>query len=297
MQENWFGYPRTFCGLEGALANADDARVLVLPVPYDSTTTYRTGAREGPQAIIDASVNMELFDLELTREISDVGIHTLPEVMPVMAGPQQMTERLYAIAKELVARDKLLVSLGGEHSLTPPLVQAFTERYPNLSVLYFDAHADLRDAYEETRFSHACAARRVVEMCPVVQAGIRSLSQEEWEFLKTKPRVTTFYAEEFPLSAERIEQLVDALTDDVYISIDLDVLDPSIMLGVGTPEPGGLTWNDALSVLRRVAQHRHIVGFDLMEYCPPEGNTASAFTAAKLAYKLMGYATHEWTKG
>lgn len=290
MNPDWFNPPRTFAGVQSTV---EDARILVLPVPYDSTTSYKTGAREGPQAIIDASANMELFDHELRRETADVGVHTLPEVAPVMSGPQAMVERLGHIAAQLVRSDKLLCTLGGEHLLSVAPAWAYADRYPDLTVLQFDAHADVREEYAETGYNHACTARRILERSPVVQVGIRSLSRDEWDFLQTGPPVTTFWAEQLPLSDADLDRLVDGLSDHVYLTFDLDAFDPGVISGVGTPEPGGLTWAEALRILRRVTRDRRIVGFDLMEYCPAEGNTAGAFTAAKLAYKLMGYCTEE----
>lgn len=294
MQNDWFLPPRNFLGLEPALCDPATARVAVLPVPYDSTVSYKSGSREGPQAILDASLQLETFDIELQRETCLAGIHTLPAVAPVMAGPAQMVERLYQVARAALQGGQLLVTLGGEHSLSSALVRAHLERYPRLSVLQFDAHGDLRDQYEETPYSHACVARRIVELCPLVQVGIRSMSAEEWEFLQTNPPVTTFFAQPAPLADAQLERLVAALSPEVYVTVDLDALDPSVIAGVGTPEPGGLGWYETLRVLRYVAQRRRIVGFDLMEYCPPEGGTAGAFTAAKLAYKLMGYALESW---
>jgi agmatinase len=294
MTNAWYLPPRNFLGLEDGLAGRAAAQVLVLPVPYDSTVSYKSGSREGPQAIIDASTQVETFDIELCKEICAAGIHTLPEVAPVMAGPQQMVERLYQVARSLLGEGKLLATLGGEHSLSSALVKAHLERYPNLSVLQFDAHGDLRDSYEDTPYSHACVARRIVEMCPLTQVGIRSMSAEEWEFLQTRPPVTTFFAQPGPLSDAQLDQLVASLHPEVYITLDLDALDPAIIAGVGTPEPGGLGWYETLRILRYVAQRRRIVGFDLMEYCPAEGGTAGAFTSAKLAYKLMGYCLQAW---
>ena len=296
MNSEWFLPARNFLGLEPDLAAFESAEVLVLPIPYDSTVSYKSGSREGAGAIIDASLQVETFDIELRREICRAGIHTLPEVAPHMGGPEQMVERLYHVARQALQSGKLLVSFGGEHSLSSALVKAHVERYPNLSVLQFDAHGDLRDSYEDTPYSHACVARRIVEMCPLVQVGIRSMSAEEWEFLNTEPKppVTTFFAQPEPLSDAQLQQMVDALSPEVYITLDLDALDPSIIAGVGTPEPGGLGWYETLRILRYVAERRRIVGFDLMEYCPAEGGTAGAFTSAKLAYKLMGYCLQTW---
>ena len=266
----------------------DEAKVVILPVPYDSTTEYKSGTREGPQAIIDASQYLELYDTELDREISQVGIHTLPEVQPMMSGPEPMLERVYQIASDLLDKGKLLAMLGGEHSLTLGMVRAFREKYPELSVLHLDAHADLRDQYQGTKYSHACVMRRVWELCPIVPVGIRSLSLEEHEFIK-QHKLEPFYAEDCtPDSAPKV---LANLPPQVYITIDLDVFDPSIMSAVGTPEPGGLSWHQVLGLLRAVAKERQIVGFDVVELCPREGPTSCTFLAAKLVYKLIGYIT------
>ena len=287
MTSDLFFPPRSFAGLPPELTALDTARAVVLPVPYDSTTDYKSGARDGPRAIIDSSQYLEFYDLELGQEVSSVGIHTLPELQPAMSGPEATVERVYRAARGIFERGKLLVMLGGEHSLTLGAVKAAKERYPNLGVLQLDAHADLRDTYMATEYSHACVMRRVWELCPIVQVGIRSLSLEEHRFLEEQG-VEPLYA---PLpEADVTEKVVSALPDEVYISVDLDVFDPSIMAAVGTPEPGGLGWEQALHLLKAAASTRHIVGLDLMELCPREGPTSCAFLAAKLAYKLIGYA-------
>ena len=287
-------YPyRVFGGLYQKDTDFQQARVVVLPVPYDSTTSYKAGARDGPLAIIDASGNMELYDIELGRELHYGGINTLPELQPHMGNPQDMVDRVYQVVSDLLREDKIVVMLGGEHSLSSGAARAYRERYPNLSVLHLDAHADMRDEYLGTRYSHACAARRIAEMCPIVQVGIRSLSIEEHRFIQERG-IKTFFYEERPVDDSLLEEVVASLSQDVYITLDLDVLDPSIMSAVGTPEPGGLSWAEITAVLRRVAQERRIVGFDIMELCPHEGPTACAFTAAKLTYKLIGYAQDSW---
>ncbi|MBM2827454.1 MAG: Agmatinase [Dehalococcoidia bacterium] len=287
-------YPyRVFGGLYQKDADFQQARFVVLPVPYDSTTSYTTGTREGPQAIIDASGNMELYDIELGRELHHGGINTLPEVQPHMGNPQDMVDRVYQVVSDLLNEDKIVVMLGGEHSLSSGAVRAYKERYPALSVLHLDAHADMRDEYMGTKYSHACTARRIAEMCPITQMGIRSLSIEEHIFIQEN-RINTFFREERPLDESLLQDVISSLSQDVYITLDLDVLDPSIMSAVGTPEPGGLSWEEITAVLRRVSQERRIVGFDIMELCPHEGPVACAFTAAKLTYKLMGYAEDSW---
>ena len=279
-------YPhRNFAALPPKYSDFETSKVVILPVPYDSTTTWRSGSRDGPMAIIDASQCLELYDHELDRESYLVGIHTLPELQPSMKGPEETVSRVHKVASDLLQKGKFVVMLGGEHSLTVGMVRAFRERFEGLSVLQLDAHADLRDEYEDSRYSHACVMRRVLECCPIVQVGIRSLSQEEHLFL-TQNRMQPFFAQGLPLDEEGI---VSALSADVYITIDLDVLDPSIMSAVGTPQPGGMSWHEILRVLRRVSEQRRIVGCDLVELCPAEGPSSCAFLAAKLTYKLIGF--------
>ncbi len=289
MSEELFYPRRNFAGLSLPLSNLEIARVVVLPVPYDSTTDWRSGTRDGPMAIIDASHYLEFYDRELDREPCRVGIHTLPELQPSMRGPEETVERVHRAASELVRQGKFVVMLGGEHSVTLGTVRAFKEEFPQLSVLQLDAHADLRDEYEDSRYSHACVMRRVVECCPIVQAGVRSFSLEEHLFMEEQ-KIRTFFAEERSLEQTSLDEIVSALSDDVYITIDLDVLDPSIMSAVGTPEPGGMGWHEVLRLLRHVANNRRVVGCDLVELCPDAGPSSCAFLAAKLAYKLIGYA-------
>jgi len=259
-------------------------------VPYDSTTEWHSGTREGPQAIINASQYLELYDIEIDREIHKVGIHTLPAIQPLLSSPEEMVQRVYHVAKELVQQAKFVVMLGGEHSLSLGAIRALREKHQDLCVLQLDAHADLRDEYSGTQYSHACVMRRVFELCPIVQVGIRSLSREEQQFLNQN-KMQPFYASTPAPSLAPLQQIIASLPDNVYISIDLDVFDPSIMSAVGTPEPGGLQWHEVLNLLKLVALHKHVIGFDLMELCPKEGPASCAFLAAKLAYKLIGYAT------
>jgi agmatinase len=283
-----FGLPFAYGGLLPGESAFDQSQVVILPIPYEQTTTYGTGTKEGPMAIIAASRHMELYDEELDFEAFRVGIHTLRELEPVASGPKAMLERITEVARDLLAHDKFVVSLGGEHTISFGLVRAFAERYPNLSVLQFDAHADLRDAYQGTPYNHASVLRRVSEIVPAVQVGIRSLSREEATWVKATGR-HLFYASEVVGSPTAATAISDALTDQVYITICLDGLDPSIMPAVGTPEPGGLGWYDVLRIVRRVAETRHIVGFDVVELFPIAGNFAPDFLAAKLVYKVLSY--------
>ena len=286
-QEGIFLPHRVFAGLAPPYSNLQQAKTVILPVPYDSTSEWRGGSRHGPQAIIDASQYLELYDLELDREIYKVGIFTMPQVEPLLSSPQDMIDRVYQVIKGLVQKEKFVVLLGGEHSLSLGAVRAFKEAFPRLSVLQLDAHADLRDEYLGTKYSQACVMRRIFELCPISQVGVRSLSCEEKQFL-TQNKLRPFYMPDLASHTASIEQIVDSLSEDVYITIDVDVLDPAIMSAVGTPEPDGMSWRQLLDIIEPVALHKHVVGFDLMEFCPGEGPGSCAFLLAKLAYKLIG---------
>ncbi len=282
-----------FGGLTAEMIPDGPPRFSVLPVPYDLTASYMSGMRNGPRAIIEASTHMELYDDELGCEPYLTGIETLAPLEPTALGPREMIKKVRLKAAEMLGSGRIPVMLGGEHSITLGLVEALLKRYPNLSVLQLDAHADMRDEYQETPFNHACVARRISELCPIVQVGIRSLSVEEADFLKDAPRgrLKTFYADAVMAqgASKAAQAAAKALTEDVFITVDLDVFDPSIMPATGTPEPGGLLWRDALDVLRTVASKKRVVGFDVVELCPMPGNVAPDFMAAKLVYKLMGY--------
>jgi agmatinase len=269
----------------------DDAGVILLPVPYDSTTSYRTGSRYGPKAIITASRQLEDYDIELNRDISEVGIYTAAEVEADVSGPEAMVGRIADVVRPLAATGKLVGVLGGEHTVTIGAVRAFREVYSDLSVLYLDAHADLRDQYMGSPWSHACVARRVAESTPLMEVGVRSMSAEERVFADSEGVPIWYWPAEGGDVGEIADWALGGLSNNVYVSIDLDVLDPSLMAAVGTPEPGGMGWSDVTGLLRTVAGSRRIVGFDITELSPPEGPEACAFTAAKLAYKLIGYIT------
>lgn len=281
-----------FAGLEPPYSNLQEAKTVIVPVPYDSTSEWRSGSRRGPQAIIDASQYLELYDLELDREIYKIGISTLPRIEPLLSSPQDMIDRVCKVVEGLIQKEKFVVLLGGEHSLSLGAVRAFKEAFPSLSVLQLDAHADLRDEYLGTKYGQACVMRRIFELCPISQVGVRSLSWEENQFL-SQTKLTPFYMSNLASSAASIDKIVDSLSEDVYVTIDVDVLDPSIMPAVGTPEPDGMSWRQILDIVEPVALHKHVVGFDLMEFCPAEGPSSCAFLLAKLAYKLIGCACHK----
>ena len=267
-----------------------NAHFVVVPVPYDLTSTYQPGSRRGPAAIIEASTNMELYDEELKKDTYLAGIHTMSPVEVDARGPKYMVSAVRKKIDRLVHADKIPVMLGGEHSISLGAVQAVAAKYPELTVLQFDAHADLRDSYQGTPYNHACVARQIVDCCSLVQVGIRSMSREEAEYLP-KSRVKSYSADYVFENKNWAQTVCKNLRGDVYVSIDLDVFDPSIMPATGTPEPGGLYWRDVLSLLRLVAGKCNIRGFDVVELAPLPGMVAPDFMAAKLIYRLMGYIT------
>jgi agmatinase len=268
------------------------AQFVVVSVPYDLTSTYQPGSRRGPAAIIEASTNMELYDEELRKETYPVGIHTMPQLEVDARGPKYMIGAVRKKIDRVVALEKIPVMLGGEHSITLGAVEAVFKRYPKLTVLQLDAHADLRDSYQGTPYNHACVARRITEICPLVQVGIRSMSKEEGEFLPHSS-VKSYSADNVFENKNWAETVCKDLMGDLYITIDLDVFDPSIMPSTGTPEPGGIFWRDALKLLRLVSRKCHIRGFDVVELAPIPGMVAPDFMAAKLIYRLMGYMTSQ----
>ncbi len=279
--------PFNFGALPPAYASWEKAQVVLLPVLYDLTSTYLPGARRGPLAIIEASTHLELFDEELQVETFQIGIHTLDPLEAVACGPEEMIRQVRLCAQRVLDTGKFLVLLGGEHSLTLGVAQAIKDKFPRVSFLQLDAHADLRDEYEGTRFSHACVGRRLAELGPLVQVGVRSLSREENDYLQ-ESKVVTFWAHQLEEQISWEEKVVAALSPQVYVTIDLDVLDPSIMPAVGTPEPGGLTWQSLGRLLRLLGRKKEIVGFDLVELAPIPGFTGPDFLAAKLTYRFLG---------
>jgi agmatinase len=283
------GAPLVFGGVETQTA-FEDARAVVVPVPYERTTSYVTGTRSGPREILAASGQVELWDEETSTEVLAAGVHTLPE-MDLPAGDGDGTAAIVEIRRvvsELARHDKFLAFLGGEHSITAPIVDALAQRTAGLSVLQIDAHADLRDSYQGSRYSHACAMRRVVERVPCTQVAIRSLSKEEVEALPSL-RTRIFYDVNMRQEPAWIERAVESLTDRVYLTIDCDGLDPAVMPAVGTPEPGGLSWYEMLGLLRRLFSTRQVIGCDIVELCPIPGLVAPSFTCARLLAKILTY--------
>jgi agmatinase len=283
--------PENFGGLPDEHSQYATSRAVVFPVPLERTTSYEHGTRNGPAAILAASRNMELYDEELELEpYKEIGIHTLPAIDTSDGTLDEVITEIFTAQLGLLEDGKFTVALGGEHSLTPPLVSATAKKFKDLSVLQIDAHADLRDEYHGNPASHACAMRRVVEVCPAVQVGIRSLSVEEAQAI---PHLNTsiYWAKDIaraPLKSWIAKVLAD-LSPNVYLTIDLDGFDPAFVPATGTPEPGGLDWMQVTSLIRAVADHKKIVGMDVVELLPQPGDHASDFLAAKLVYKCLGY--------
>ncbi len=272
-------------GLDAGFTSLENAAVVVLPVPYDETSTWGKGADKGPDAILVASANMELYDIETDSEVYKLGIFTAPPVTE-KSSPEAMVNAVHNQALHYIKQGKFLIGLGGEHSVTTGFVRAHADVYQNMSVLQLDAHTDLRPEYEGSPYNHACVMSRVAEICPFVQVGIRSMDSIEKPFL-VKEKL--FLAEQIQGRNDWQADVVKKLTDNVYITIDLDVFDPSVMPSTGTPEPGGMFWYETIKLLRLLAQKKNIIGFDVVELAPSNHNKAPDFFAAKLVYKLLSY--------
>ena len=282
------GSPLTFGGAMPHMRTFDESKVIVLPVPVDRTTSYGGGTRHGPHEILQASSHMELWDEEVGVDVHGVGIFTLPEMELPFGELTPLMAEIQRIASEILARDKFLVTLGGEHSITPPLVAAAAAQHPGLTVLQIDAHADLRDSYMGTRNNHACAMRRVLEHARTTQVGIRSMSTEEAQTASSL-ETTIFYDWTMRKDPHWVDRVVASLSDPVYVTIDVDGMDPAIMPATGTPEPGGLSWYELLGLLRATFEKRRVVACDVVELSPIPGMHAPNFLCAKLIYKILSY--------
>jgi agmatinase len=277
-----------FGGTTPTTTDFANARVVILPVPLDRTTSYVSGTRNGPHEILVASSHMELWDEETQTDVHSIGIFTLPEMEFPFASMDEVVGEIRRVTTELVNRDKFPFILGGEHSITPAVVSALAAKHPRLSVLQIDAHADLRESFMGTPHNHACAMRRTLEFARTTQVGIRSLSPEEAAAVPTLA-TEIFYDFNMRADPDWVDRVVDSLSQQVYITIDVDGLDPAIMPATGTPEPGGLSWYEALALLRKVIARRTVVGCDVVELSPMPGNVAPNFLCAKLIYKILSY--------
>ncbi|WP_416672616.1 agmatinase [Egbenema bharatensis] len=284
-----------FLGAEVA-AEYDAAKVVILPIPFEATTTYRRGCENGPDAILEASQQVEYYDEELEQELWPVGIYTHQPIADTRGSEPVPSETMLSVAAQtvqsLIADHKFVIALGGEHSITTGIVEAYRQANPeeSFTVVQIDAHGDLRHEYEGSIHNHACIMRRVVDMgLPTVQIGIRSICKEEAELIKEK-QLRVFRAREIAMQPDWIERAVASIpTSKVFFTIDLDGIDPTLIPGVGTPEPGGLNWYALTTFLKQVFETRDVIGCDVMELAPVSDSVVSEFTAAKLVYKLIGY--------
>ena len=278
---------RTFAGVEPEFGKQESAKVELIPVPYDGTSTWGKGADKGPEAFLDAAENMELYDIETKSEVYQEGIYLADEVKE-SASPEAMCQAVEDRVTDAIARKKLVTLFGGEHSISIGSIKAHAKVYENLTVLQIDAHADQRPEYEGSECNHACAVHWAGRNTNLLQVGIRSMDISEKEHMDP---AKTWFAQQCHEEEDEswMEKVLAKTTDKVYITIDLDAFDPSVILSTGTPEPGGLGWYQVLTLLRKVAINKHIVGFDIVELCPNGSENASAFAAAKLYYKLLSY--------
>lgn len=278
-----------YAGLEDNFSSFEKSKVAILSVPYDVTASYKKGTRLGPEAILKASTYMELFDEELSQETFKIGIHTMEALNGINSlKPEEMVQKVYDAVSAMVKSGKFPVTLGGEHSVSVGAVKAVKEAYPNTMVLSLDAHYDLKDEFGGSKYSHACVARRISEICPITLVGVRSMAKEEKEFLSTS-KIKVFSPYDIIENPNWAKNAIEALGEDVYITIDVDALDPSIMPSTGTPEPGGLGWYMLIEFLHEVAENKNIVGFDIVELCPEPSDHAPDFLVSKLIYRLLGY--------
>lgn len=274
-----------YAGIEDTYAAYDRAAVTLQSIPYDGTSTWGKGADKGFEAFMDASANMELYDIETGTEVYRQGVHILPAVSE-KSSPEAMFRATYAASSRAIQSGKFPTFFGGEHSISIGLIKAFRETYKDLTVLQLDAHTDLRPEYMGTPYNHACALYDASQHCNLVQVGIRSMDNSENEFLN---RRKCFFAADIHGYSEWMKKALKLMTKNVYITVDLDVFDPSILPGTGTPEPGGLDWYTVTAFLRKVFRKKNVVGFDIVELAPLQGNRASEFLTAKLYYKMLSY--------
>ncbi len=278
MKNNYAGIPDQFAKLE-------TSKVVLIPVPYDGTSTWQKGADKGPEAFLNASENMELYDIETATEVYKNGIY-LADAITENSSPEAMVEAVHQITKKYINKNKFVTLFGGEHSISIGTIRAFNECFNNLTVLHIDAHADLRKSYQESTCNHACAVYEASQTTNLVQVGIRSMDVSEKSVMNLDK---TFFAHDMATNDYWMDDVIDQLTGNVFITFDLDAIDPSLMPSTGTPEPGGLFWYETLGFLKKVFEAKNVVGFDIVELCPNINEKASDFLAAKLYYKMLSY--------
>ncbi|NNC50992.1 MAG: agmatinase [Flaviramulus sp.] len=275
----------TYAGIPGEFAKLEQAKIVLIPVPYDGTSTWQKGADKGPEAFLDASANMELYDIETETEVYQQGIY-LAEAIIENVTPESMVEAVHQATKKYIKKNKFVTIFGGEHSISIGTIRAFNEMFPSLTVLHIDAHADLRKEYDGTTCNHACAVYEASQNTNLIQVGIRSMDIMEKTVMDEEK---TYFAHDMAVDDTWRDSAIDQMTENVFITFDLDAFDPSIMPSTGTPEPGGLLWYETLDFLKQVFAEKNVVGFDIVELCPNKIDKSSDFLAAKLYYKMLSY--------
>lgn len=276
---------KTYAGISEEYSKLDSSKIVLIPVPYDGTSTWQKGADKGPDAFLDASENMELYDIETDTEVYKQGVF-LADAITESASPEAVVDAVHEMTKKYIKRNKFVTLFGGEHSISIGSIRAFNECFDNLTVLQIDAHADLRKEYEGSKCNHACAVYEASQTTNLIQVGIRSMDVMEKTVMDEEK---TYFAHEMAVDDNWMDSAIDQMTDNVFITFDLDALDPSIMPSTGTPEPGGLFWYETLEFLKQVFAERNVVGFDIVELCPNKIDKSSDFLAAKLYYKMLTY--------
>lgn len=276
---------KTYAGIPEEFAKLERAKVVLIPVPYDGTSTWQKGADKGPKAFLEASENMELYDIETDTEVYQQGVY-LADAVTESSSPEAMVDAVHLVTKKYIKKNKFVTILGGEHSISIGTIRAFNEMFPNLTVLHIDAHADLRKEYNGSSCNHACAVYEASQTTNLIQVGIRSMDVIEKTVMD---KDKTFFAHEMVIDDTWMDAAVDQMTNNVFITFDLDAFDPSIMPSTGTPEPGGLLWYETLEFLKQVFAEKNVVGFDIVELCPNKKEKSSDFLAAKLYYKMLSY--------
>ncbi|MDR9366277.1 MAG: agmatinase [Balneolaceae bacterium] len=274
-----------FAGIQGDHNQYQNSEILLQSIPYDGTSTWRKGADKGFKAFLDASENMEIYDIETDSEVYQKGVHILDPILED-SSPEVMFEAVYQNTKKLLKTDKFLTFFGGEHSISIGIIKAFYEAHPEITILQLDAHTDLRPEFHGSAYNHACAVHDASKNANLVQVGIRSMDSSELPYLD---RRKCYFAEDMYGKTDWVEDSLSKITGKVYITLDLDVFDPSIMPSTGTPEPGGLQWNTMIQYLRKVFEQKNVLGFDIVELAPIEGLQGPDFLAAKLYYKMLSY--------
>jgi agmatinase len=276
---------KTYAGIPEELAKLETAKIVLIPVPYDGTSTWQKGADKGPDAFLNASEHMELYDIETDTEVYKQGVY-LADPVAENSSPEAMVDAVHEATKKYIKKNKFVTVFGGEHSISIGTIRAFNEMFDDITVLQIDAHADLRESYEGSNCNHACAVYEASQTTNLIQVGIRSMDSIEKTVMDEEK---TYFAHEMAEDDSWMDSAIDQMTDNVFITIDLDAFDPSIMPSTGTPEPGGLLWYETLDFLKQVFEEKNVVGFDIVELCPNENEKSSDFLAAKLYYKMLSY--------